>query len=318
MKTLVTGGTGFIGSHVVDFLLRENHSVRILSRRSGIPEKLQGSGVEVFQGDLENPASVIDAMSGVDVFYHIGEIKNITRRASEKNVRLLEHVVKNLGARKVKRFVFISSITVAGIPSSIPAKEDTAPEIVLEDHYTSYKRKGEDIIAQASDAEYVIIRPAAVYGPGSRYLGRLIGAVRKLGPIGFPFIGNAESLAPFIYVKDLAKAIFLAGIQPDAAGEVFNLTDGMRHTWSDFLRAIAELSGKKLRIAALPPILFRIPSLFIDSFSGIFGFDLDINHYLAFFTRDLYFDNSKARNLLAWQPDYTLTDGVKEMMGAYP
>jgi len=317
MKALVTGGTGFIGGHVVGLLLRENHSVRILSRRPHIPEKFEGKDVEVFQGDLENPLSVADAMNRVDIFYHIGEIKNITKAASEKNIRLLEHIVKNLGRRKVKRFVFISSITAAGVPSSVPATEDTSPEIILEDHYTSYKRKGEEIIVQSADAEYAIIRPAPVYGPGSRYLGKLTEVVNRIGPIGFPFLGNAQNLAPLIYVKDLAKAVYLAGIRPDAAGQIFNLTDGMRHSWYDFLNTIAGMFGKKLKIVSLPPALFRIPGIFFDSFSGLFGFDLDINHYVIFFSRDAYFDNAKAMNLLAWQPEYTLTEGVREMISEY-
>lgn len=317
MKALVTGGTGFIGGHVVDLLLAENHSVRILSRRPHVPERFKGRNVEVIQGNLENPASVTDAMEEGDVFFHIGEIKNITRAASEKNIKLLEHIVKNLGPRKVKRFVFISSITAAGIPYSVPATEDTSPEIILEDHYTSYKRKAEEIIVHSADAEYAIIRPALVYGPGSRYLGKLIEGIRKIGPIGFPFLGDARNLAPFVYVKDLAKALCLAGVRPDAAGQIFNLTDGMRHSWYDLLHTIAEMLGKKLKIVALPPLLFRIPGIFFDSFSGLFGFDLDINHYVTFFSKDLYFDNAKAKDLLAWQPEYTLTDGVREMISEY-
>ncbi len=317
MKALVTGGTGFVGGHVVDLLLKENYSVRILSRRPHIPERFEGRDFEVFQGDLENPLSVTDAMDRVDVFYHIGEIKNITRAASEKNIKLLEHILKNLEPRKVKRFVFISSITAAGIPYSAPATEDTSPEIVLEDHYTSYKRKAEEIIVHSADVEYAIVRPALVYGPGSRYLGKLIEAVRKVGPIGFPFLGDARNLAPFVYVKDLAKAVCLAGIRPDAAGQIFNLTDGMRHSWYDFLHTIAEMLGKKLKIVALPTILFKIPAIFVDSLSGLFGLDLDINHYVTFFSKDMYFDNAKARNLLAWQPEYTLTEGVREMISEY-
>ncbi len=146
MKALVTGGTGFIGGHVVDLLLKENHAVRLFSRRPDIPEGLRGKDVEVFKGDLEDFQSVIDAMEGVEVFFHIGEIKNVNRAASEKNVKLMGHIIKNLEDKKVRRLVFISSITVAGIPSEIPAREDTEPEVILKDHYTSYKRTCEKLI----------------------------------------------------------------------------------------------------------------------------------------------------------------------------
>jgi nucleoside-diphosphate-sugar epimerase len=317
MKAFVTGGTGFIGGHVVDLLLKENHKVRLFSRRHDIPERLKGKDVEFFKGDLEDFQSVIDAMQGMEVFYHIGEIKNVNRTASEKNVKLMGHIIENLKDKRVRRLVFISSITVAGIPSEIPASEDTVPKVILKDHYTSYKRACEKLITEKADVEYAIIRPAPVYGPGSRYLGRLIDAVEKIGPIGFPFVGDARNLAPLIYVKDLARAIYLSGIRTDAVGHVFNLTDGHRHSWFEFLNTIAESLGKKVRIIPLSPLFLRIPAIFFDFFSGIFGIELDLSNYMAYFSRDLFFENSKARSLLMWEPEFTLNNGVKKMVKGY-
>lgn len=317
MKALVTGGTGFIGGHVVDILLKENHFVRVFSRRPDIPEGLKGRDVEFFRGDLEDFKSVIDAMHGIEVFFHIGEIKNISRAASEKNVKLMENIIDNLGDKGVRRFIFISSITVAGIPSEIPAGEDTEPEVVLEDHYTSYKRACEKLITEKVGVEYVIIRPAFVYGPGSRYLGRMISVLEKIGPVGLPFIGDARNLVSLIYAEDLARAIFLSGIRLGAVGQVFNLTDGQRHSWFDFLNTIAESSNKRLRIVPLSPLFLKFPAIVFDLFSGIFGIKLDLSDYIAYFSRDVFFENSKVRDLLGWEPEFTLTNGVKEMIKGY-
>lgn len=318
MKALVTGGTGFIGSHVVDQLLEAGHHVRIFSRGHETPERLRDRDIDVFHGDLKDFGSVADAMKGMDLFYHIGEIKNINKAASAKNIRLMEHIIKNLGASGIKRIVFISSITVAGIPSETPANEDTNPEVVLNDHYTSYKRKCEELLGGANTGfEYAIVRPAYVYGPGSRYLGRLIDILDKIGPFGFPFIGNAGNNTPLVQVKDLAQAIYLSGVQPAASGRIFNLTDGLRHTWLDFFSAITDLLGKKIKIIPVPPFLLRIPAIPVDLFSGFFGIELDLGNYLDYFSRDLYFDNAKAREFLDWQPKYSLTDGIKEMVQYY-
>ncbi len=317
MKVLVTGGTGFIGSVVVDLLLQEGHSVRLFSRKDEIPERLKGKSAEIFHGDLKDFLSVVRAMEGMDLFFHIGEIKTFNETASLNNVKLMEHIIAGMREKEVKRLVFISSITVAGIPSAIPAGEETEPDVVLEDHYTSYKRTCEKLILSSLAGRHAIIRPALVYGPGSRYMGRFINAVDKFGPFGFPFIGNATNLAPLIYVKDLAKAIYLSGLLPSASGQVFNLTDGFRHSWLDFLTSIAELLGRKLRIMSIPPLLLKIPAIPLDILSGMVGIKIDPVHYVNYFSKDLLFDNSKARDLLQWNPEFSLADGVKEMIKFY-
>ena len=136
MRALVTGGTGFIGRQVSLNLLDDDHFVRIFSRRTEVPEIFRNRNVEVVSGDLEHAQSLIDALDGIDVVYHIGEVKNTTKEASEKNVRLLEEILKQIKEKKVSRIVFVSSITVSGIPSALPANENTVPRIVLNDHYT--------------------------------------------------------------------------------------------------------------------------------------------------------------------------------------
>ena len=318
MKTLVTGGTGFIGSHVVQSLLAEGHAVRLLSRKQEIPEQLKGKNVEVVQGDLEDPGSVINAMGGVELFYHIGEIKNITKAQAEKNIRLMGKIIENLETKGIQRFVFVSSITVAGIPSELPADEETMPKVILTDHYTTYKRRCEEIIREkARGCEYAIVRPAPVYGTGSRYLGRLVSAIEILGPIGLPFIGDAKNIAPLTQVKDLAKAIVLAGQRSEAAGQTFNLTDGLSHTWFDFFTAIAEALHQKVRIIPIPSLLLKLPAIPLELFSAFLGVNFDPINYVNYFSQDLLFSNARARTVLNWQPEYTLADGVREMVAYY-
>ncbi len=317
MRALVTGGTGFIGSEVVRQLLDAGDSVRIFSRRRDIPAPLTGN-VEVAQGDLGNSRSLIDALEEIDVLFHIGEIKNTSKAASEKNVMLVKEVIGQAKTKQVRRIVFVSSITVSGIPSSIPADEDTPPRIILNDHYTDCKRRSEKILtANEGDIEHTIIRPAPVYGPGSRYLGRFIRILEQFGPVGIPFPGNAENLAPLVHVKDLAQAVVLAGKEPAAAGQVFNITDGTRHTWLEFLQAVTAAIGKKLRIIPLPPGLLRFAALPLDLVSGFFGISLDPVSYVTYFSEDLYFRNVKAAGLLNWHPRYILSEGVKEMTEFY-
>jgi nucleoside-diphosphate-sugar epimerase len=318
MKAMITGATGFIGRHVVRKLLDDSHHVRIFSRKDVNADAFGDRNVEVALGDLANARSLIDALDGIEVLYHIGEIKNTTKAASEINIKLLEEVLGQVKRQNLKRIVFVSSITVSGIPSTVPADEDTAPKIIMNDHYTEYKRRAEKLLIENAGAvEYSIVRPAPVYGPGSRYLGRLISIIGRFGPFGIPFPGNAENLAPLIHVKDLSAAIARAGIEPAASGRIFNLTDGLRHSWRDFLEAIARRLGKKLRIVPLPRLLLQLSALPFDLVSGFIGISLDPVSYVTYFSEDLFFDNARARDLLKWQPQYSLSGGIDDMIAFY-
>ncbi len=319
MKALVTGGTGFIGSHVVDELLDGGDDVRVFSRRAALPEPWRRRNVELFQGDLQDPASLGEAMVGVDVLYHIGEVRNTTRKAAEKNVRTFQEALHQMERRGLQRFVFISSITAAGIPAEVPATEETEARRVLEDHYTQYKGMCEEALAESAPGlDYVVLRLPPVYGPGSRTLGRFLRIMERIGPLGFPFIGNGRNLAPLVHVRDAAAAIWRAGTAPAAARQTLHVTDGVRHSWFDFLSAVAQALGKGLRIIPLSPLLLSLPAGLLDLGAVFFGVRADLADYVRYFSRDIHFDNGRARELLGWEPAYMeLLPAVREMVEHY-
>jgi nucleoside-diphosphate-sugar epimerase len=314
MRALVTGGTGFIGSRVVDLLLKQGQVVRIFSRQRELPARLLGKTATLFHGDLRDPASLLDAMEGMDVLYHIGEIRNTSRHAAEMNVRALEWAVDELAQAGIERIVFISSLSVAGIPARVPATEETEPSVALDDHYTRYKRTCEKVLADQSHAASVVIRPGVVYGPGSRFLQGLVSSVQRLGPYGFPFVGNGRHIAPFVHVDDLAEAICRAGTLPDAVCRVFNITDGLHHSWYDLFQAIADASNTRLRVLPFPPVLMRGPAQCLDLFFGFFGAKLSLNNYVRYLSSDLLFDPARARELLGWKPQQDFSRSVEEMV----
>ena len=319
MKAFVTGGTGFIGSHVVDLLLENGHSVKLLSRKPDIPAWWKDRDVSVSAGDLRDPGQVVDAMQGSDVVYHIGEVRSTTAGNAAMNAGLVERMVIALKASGVKRLVFVSSVTVAGIPLAIPGNEDTPASVVLRDQYTEYKRKAEEIIRQTGGGvEYAIVRPGVVYGPRSRHLGSLVDAIRRFGPLGLPFIGSGTNLMPLIHVKDLARAIYLAGTVPAAAGRTLNIIDGERRTWLAFFSAIAEAQRKRFRMIPVHPALAKVPAMFMDLFTGVFGQSLDLPSYVTYVSRDVHFDNGLARSVLGWDPAYhDLRDAARDMVAWY-
>jgi nucleoside-diphosphate-sugar epimerase len=319
MKALVTGGTGFVGRYVVDALLGGGHRVSVFSRRPELPEDLREAGAEFVHGDLRDFPSVERALEGMDTVFHIGEIKNVTSAsAAEMNVELVSFMMEHMRKTRVKRFVFVSTISAAGIPSHTPADEDTEPAMLMHDNYTEYKRKCERLLAEGPEGlEYVILRPAPVYGVGSRYLDWYLRAMEKFAPLGIPLPGGGKSLAPFVHVRDLARAVSLAGTRKEAAGKVFNLTDGMSHSWQDFLRITARSLGKKLRVIPLPGGLISPPARLLGLLPGLFGMELDLGGYVEFFTRDIYFENTRAESLLGWSADHTLEKGIEDMVASF-
>jgi UDP-glucose 4-epimerase len=316
MRALVTGGTGFIGSHVVDLLADQGHDVRVYSRRNELPERWKERPVSLITGDLGEPGPLFEALQGCDVLFHVGEIKVVNRSAARKNVGLLKQILDRLPPAGVQRMVFVSSVSVAGVPEVVPALEETPAAKVLNDHYTSYKRDGENLMNAAGGIDFVIVRPGVVYGPHSRSLRAMAKVIAATGPIGLPFIGRGTNLMPLVDVRDLAQAISLAGVTRDAARQTFNITDGTPHRWKEFFEAIAAAAGKPMRLVPLPPVLVRVPALFGDLVTGLFGISADLPSYIQFLSRDVHFSTAKAEKILGWHAVHTdVRAGVREMMG---
>lgn len=297
---LVTGGTGFIGSKIAGLLAENGHNVRLFARKAELPTQFAGDKVMLCRGDLEDYGAVVDAMAGMDVFYHIGELRNTSPRAVKKNVQLVEKILDNIGKSGIKHFIFISSLTVAGIPSVVPASEETVPKLVPEEHYTAYKKQCEEILKAQKTVEYVIIRPGVVFGSGSRYLGGLVAAVDRFGPFGFTFIGKGTNVAPFIHVRDLSRVIYLFRLRKEASGQTFNLTDGLTHSWYDFFNTIAVSLGKKFRLLPIPAAALPVPSKIIDFCNDLFNVKFSLNAYMQYAASDHLFLNDKARRVLSW------------------
>jgi nucleoside-diphosphate-sugar epimerase len=118
-------------------------------------------------------------------------------------------------------------------------------------------------------------------------------------------------------VQDLARAIVLAGTKAAAAGQVFNITDGMTHAWRDLFHAIADAAGRSVRIIPVPLLLLKFTALPFELFSGVLSMRLDPAGYVEYFSRDLLFATAKAQSLLEWHPEYSLREGVKEMVAFY-
>ena len=243
---LVTGGSGFIGSHLVDRLCFCGEPVRCLLRRKnyqGLPRQ-----AEPALGELISGAGLEEALQGVDTVIHLaGVTKALTvEDYYAGNARATENLARAMKGRAI-RLVHVSSLAAAGpSPDGTPLGEDAAPHPLT--HYGKSKLKAEHIVRELIP-DAVIVRPPVVYGPRDTDVFRLLKPLSQ----GIAFqIGGRERWFSAIYVKDLVEGLILAARAAQAAGRTYFLANSTPVSWSELRRATAGITGRQARIFRVP------------------------------------------------------------------
>ena len=237
---IVTGGAGFIGSHLVDALLAENIAVRVIDNYStGRPENLAHvvGQVELVEADFAKPGSWQKLFQDTDWVFHLGALADIVPSIQrptdyfQANVDGTFNVLEAAKNAGVKRFVYAASSSCYGIPAKYPTSE--AAEISPQYPYALTKRLGEELVmhwAQLYNLPAIALRLFNVYGPRSRTSGTY-GAVlgvflaQKLANKPFTVVGDGTQTRDFTYVTDVANA-FLTAAQSSVCEEIFNVGSG--------------------------------------------------------------------------------------------
>ena len=237
---LVTGGAGFIGSHLVDALLAEDISVRVVDNYStGRPENLAhvSGKVEIIEADIAKSGSWQKSIQGADWVFHLGALADIVPSIQRPEDYFLANVngtfnvleaARNAG---VKRFIYAASSSCYGIPESYPTAETA--EISPQYPYALTKRLGEELVmhwAQLYNLPAIALRLFNVYGPRSRTSGTY-GAVfgvflaQKLAGKPFTVVGDGTQTRDFTYATDVASA-FLTAAKSSSYAEIYNVGSG--------------------------------------------------------------------------------------------
>ena len=211
MKAFVTGGTGFIGSHLIDLLVARGARVTSLVRNPEKAASMFGTGAPVVfvGGDLANEAALERAVAGVEVIYHVAGLTGAPRERDLLAVNRdgTAHLLAVAGrvAPRLTRFVYVSSLSAAG-PSRFgtPRKESDANAPVSA--YGRSKLAGEDVV-RAAPLPWTIVRPPTVYGPRDRELFRMF---QVAGLPVIPTFGSPAQELSLVHVRDLAQALIAA------------------------------------------------------------------------------------------------------------
>jgi UDP-N-acetylglucosamine 4-epimerase len=315
---LVTGGAGFIGSHLVQALLQLGHRVRCLDsfvtgRRQNLVEAARGcvAGLEVFEADIRDLDACRRACQGVDVILHQAALGSVPRSIEDPlashaaNVTGFLNVLWAAHRAGVKRVVYASSSSVYGDHPALPKVEETLGRQMSPYAVTKYADElYAHVFGKAYGLELLGLRYFNVFGPRQDPNGPYAAVIplwfRAL-LVGEPVLvnGDGETSRDFCYVENVVQANLLAATtgNREAIGQVFNVAVGDRTTLNDLFAAIRDQVTRFSPAASLANPRYR------DFRAG------DVRHSLA--------DVSKAERLLGYRPTHRLRDGLELAAGWY-
>ncbi len=307
---LVTGGAGFIGSNIVEELLKRGEAVRVLDnfaegklQNLEFVKRLPSPRYELIEGDIRDLETCRRACRGMDYVLHQAALRSVPRSVEEPlpnhEVNITGTLNMLLAAREegVKRLVFASSSSVYGDSEKLPQRESQLPSPISP--YAVSKLTSEHycrVFSKIYGLETVCLRYFNVFGPrqdpASQYAAlvpRFILSAMRGEPLEIHWDGRQSR--DFTYVRNVAQANILAAKAPDASGEVLNIACGEQHSVLDVADAIAEILDKKLERRHTPQR------------QG------DVRRTLA--------DISKSEKLLGYRDQVTFMDGLKQTVAYF-
>lgn len=304
---LVTGGAGFVGSHLVARLVGRGDAVRVLDNLStGTVENLDAvrDRVTLIEGDIRDNEAVRQAVDGVRVIFHQAALSSVQRSFEDPHITFDVNITGTLNvldaarAAGCQRVVFASSASVYGDAPGLPKTEAMAPLPLSP--YAISKITGEQlcsVFTRIHGLETVALRYFNVFGPrqdpSSPYSGvitRFLHAARTGSP---PVVyGDGDQSRDFVYVDNVINANLNAAVAAEADGRVFNIASGQAVTLNGLLAMVAELTGGDIHAIHEP------------------GRPGDIRHSLA--------DITNARKTLGYVIDVPLKAGLTQTASAYP
>ena len=322
MTILVTGGSGFLGSHIIEQLSQAGRPVRALVRRSSDTQFLRTlSTVELVDGAIDDRASLERAVVGVEAVVHsagLVKARNLDEfmRVNARGTENLLDVCVPLGAT-LKRFVQVSSITVGG-PSDAygnPVSVDATPRPVT-DYGRSKLAAERAVLAKKDQLKITIIRPPAIYGPRDREILAFFKSI-KMGVL--PLLGSPQSKLSMTYGPDCARACIRAIDADVPSGSIFAVDDGAVHTMAELISEAESAMGKRafLRIP-LPRRVVEGAAILSESYGKLTNRAMMLTRDKCNELFDQWVcDGSKAQRELGFTPSVTFSQGVKQTVDWY-
>ena len=317
MRNLITGATGFVGSHIAERLKKEGEDVVALVRQTSNTKFLESIGIKLVYGDLTNLESVKKAMKGIDKVYHSAAIVGewiSHKEAHQINVEGTKNLLESAKTEKVKQFIYISSLAVLGMKDhhGTPPYD---PYLKSHDPYIDTKIDSEKLVLGyhgVYDLPVTVVRPGFIFGPRDpKLLPRIL---ERLKNNKFMFIGDAKNKMNIIYIDNLVDAILLAGRNKRAIGRIYNVTNGSNITIEEFVSKITDLWNLKKPEKHIPKGLAYLACCFLEGFTALVKSKNPpyiTKTRVKFLSLNLDFDISKTIEDLGYNPKVSLDEGLK-------
>jgi nucleoside-diphosphate-sugar epimerase len=322
---LVTGATGFVGSHLVRALLADGERVRALGRSGAALSRLAALGAEPVRADLRDREAVIAACRGTAVVYHVGALSAPWGARAEfeaVNVGGTAAVVEGCRRHGVGRLVHVSSPSVVFDGRDHVDLPDDAPYTArFASVYSETKKRAEDTVnAARGDVPAVIVRPKAVFGPGdTSLLPRLVAAARA-GRL--PVIGDGRNRVDLTYVGNVVHALRLAARSEAAVGNTYTVTNGdgnggAPRLW-DVIAEVLEQLGVPLPRRRVPVGAALAAARLMEARAAVTGREPTLTRYsVRILARTQTYDISRARRDLGYTPVVPLAEGIERTVAAF-
>ncbi len=314
MKVLITGGTGFIGSHLVEAHVQRGVQVRCLLRKTSDLKWLRGLPIETAFGDCSEKNSLMEAVKGVDQVFHLAGVTKATHERTyfEANAMGTENLIHACLKKnpRIQKFIYLSSQAAAG-PCQNGNRKKESDQCEPVSPYGQSKRMGEELaLVHVHELPLLILRPCAVYGPRDKD----IYAFFKLLSKGIKFcLSGEDQHISLCYVEDIVQAILLAAQAKEPSGEIFFLSDGQDYRLEEVGDIFAQAMGVTALCIRVPEWMIAGVASFSEYLSKLFGRPSLLNKGKVeeMLQRNWVCDITKAKKALGFEPKISLSQGAK-------
>ncbi len=314
MKVLVTGGTGFTGSHLTRRLLQRGYQTFVLDNQRGLFfDELERMGAKIFIGSVTDQNLVQKVTQGCEIIHHVAAAfrkVNLPQKVYwDVNVEGTRYLLEAAMKYGVRKFVYCSTCGVHGDIKHEPADEN-AP-IAPEDYYQYSKYEGEKLIPKFLDKglKVITLRPTAIYGPGDPE--RFFMLFRMVSKGRFWMFGDGQVHYHPLYIENLVDAFELAADSEKGVGEVYLIGDKRYYTLNELVSAIAETLGVDLNIYHLPFWPLWTAALACEMVYKPLPMDPPLfRRRVDWFRQNRAFSIAKAERELGYHPKIDLKEGL--------